>query len=163
MTLASGTNFFNSFTTNAGSGPVTLGMNGSTTTIATVTDNRRGRLTLGITSGRHYANLTDNTTVAALTVSASSGAVITINAIGGASGSTIAFGGDGTGNTTITATPGTAGQLLKVTAGTVTLTNARNSSENYEVDGGSLIFNNTRLSTNAQQSDLQAKRRLGAV
>ena len=134
ISIASGVNSFASLTDNAGSGPLTLGINGGTTTITT---------------------LTDNTTVAALTVSASSSAVVTINATGGASGSTIAFGGDGTGSTTLNGQPTQAGQLLKVTAGTVTMTNARNTSDNIEVDGGALIFNNTRLSTNANNQTLK--------
>ena len=131
--------------TQAGAGTLTTG---TVTNITTITQNAStGQLTLGPTIG--IGTLTDNNTSGGTTplLVNESGAGLTIGTVSGASGSVVSFGGDGTGSTTIANTLNSAGQLFKLTAGTVTLSNARNNATNIEVDGGTLIFNNTRYST----------------
>ena len=92
--------------------------------------------------------LTDNSLVGPLNVNTNGAGTLTLPTLNSVAGSTVNFGGDGTGSTTIANTPQVSGALLKVTAGTVTLTNGRNVTDNIEVDGGSLIFSTQRLSTN---------------
>ena len=91
--------------------------------------------------------MADNNTAAPLNVNTNSSSALALTSLNIASGATVSFGGDGTGSTTITNQLQTNGTLLKVTAGTVTVSNGRQLSDNLEVDGGSLIFNGNRLST----------------
>ena len=104
-----------------------------------------GALTLG--SVTNFNTVTDNSTNGASTPTTflQSGPGLVIFGLNGASGSVVVFGGDGTGSTTFTNTngsPGVAGQLIKLTSGTLTFTTARGFAANFELDGGVFIPQN---------------------
>ena len=158
-TLASGSTI-----TQAGTGALTIGSvtNTGNTNALAITRNATGNVggttmtTGAFTTGTLNGNitLTDNSTAGATspTTVNQSGTGLTVSTVTGASGSVIKFGGDGTGSTTINNAVSTTGQLFDVTAGTVTLNNERNTAEAFQVDGGTLIFNSARYSTNSNNT-----------
>jgi hypothetical protein len=137
----------NGAVTIAGTTAVTTGnFTGASGATGTITTTNTAANTLTFAGSNSLATITDSQTTNPLTLAVSNSAALTLNSVGGSSGSTVIFGGDGTGNTSITGAVSQAGQLFKVTAGNVTLGNERNTAEAFEVDGGTLILNNTRYS-----------------
>lgn len=103
-----------------------------------------GQLTVGVVSG--IATLADNSTTGSVspTTVNQSGTGLAIGTVNGASGSVVNFAGDGTGSTTFSGRFGTAGQLVKLTNGTVFLNGAGSNQTqlaNMELNGGVLTVN----------------------
>ena len=129
-----------------GSGGVTLAAGAGA---ATITAN----VTLG--AAQVWANNSTNLLVGPATITLGGNTLtiagpgnVTLNALSGTAGITAS----GTGTLTLNNTLTTAGQLLKITSGTVALNSARNMQANLEVDGGILNFSGTdRYSTSGKQ------------
>jgi autotransporter-associated beta strand protein len=125
------------------------GLAGTTETITQAVGS--GTLSLGTVNGTGIT-VTNNTATGAagaLTLN-QSGSGLTIATVSGASSSQMIFGGDGTGSTTITNRLNSPGQLLRLTAGTLTLAasgSANSSTTNLQVDGGTLASSGDRLAT----------------
>ena len=111
--------------------------------------------TLTFASGANSLNtISDNQTAGPLTIAVSGSGTLALATVTGSSGSTVKFGGGGTGSITIANRFAVTGQLIDVTSGTVTLANGDATAANIQVDGGSLIANNSRFSTSANNQTL---------
>jgi hypothetical protein len=93
--------------------------------------------------------LTDNSTTGSSvpTTINQSGTGLTIGTISGSYGSVVNF--TGTGSTTVNATWGSTGQLIRVSDGTVINNGGRNTYANIQLDGGILNMVGDRLGMNA--------------
>lgn len=146
--------------TNVGAGTLQIGNGGTAGSIAgssQVFVHRGATLAYNATDASSVRNVTGDGTVSVnsgtLTL-LQSGADLTIRTVTGASGGTLEFAGDGTGQTSLgNAAAGslsylnTAGMNYKFTNGTVNLLdNARGSTSNVEIAGGTLNVMNNPLS-----------------
>jgi hypothetical protein len=113
---------------------------GSITNAAASAGNPTFAVTSTTTAGGSFTvnAITSSQTTGSLNFNTSNTVTANIGSLSGVSGSTIAFGGDGSGTSIVTAVLGQAGQTVEVNAGTLTTNTGRNTVANLQVDGGTL-------------------------